>query len=87
MKRRQFFQKAVQKAAAFAGVSLFFNRYAIALEHIKTLNLPVVPDDFQRQLIQSNQGFALMSECGIQPKDECIELFCMNPILKAKNCP
>lgn len=86
MKRRQFFQKLTEKVIALAGVSILSGPYATALEHVESLNLSVVPDDFQKQLIKSNQGFALMSECGIQPKDECVESFCMSPALKAKYC-
>lgn len=86
MKRRQFISETVGKATALLGMPLLFSPYAKALDHIQSLNLPKVPDDFQKQLIKTNQGFALMSECGINPKDECVEAFCMNPIQKAK-CP
>lgn len=86
MKRRQFLRDLAGKATALVGLSVFHGPYAKALEHIEALNLPVVPDDFQKQLIKSNQGFALMSECGINPKDECVESFCMNPANKVKYC-
>lgn len=86
MKRRNFLLGAAGKVGALVGVFLFRSPYSEALEYIDTLNLSVVPDDFQKQLIKSNQGFALMSECGINPKDECVESFCMNAAMKAKYC-